>query len=397
MTAAYAQVRYRPTDPGPWRPWHMTAIASARQDRGATPAEVLAWEKRLQELGAIIRRSPAVAQPIGFAAEMWGNLNGYGRFAEGQPAGNKIPLAGALSFGAFPLIEFMRNGKLANEDMKGGETELLQFVVNQIDSQMFSQTMLTEWSGADPIGFTQPQTVGKIAGGALTRIDDVMVLVSDRNAERPLWVPLTLEEAMAPVLKQRRSSYEGRLRVYEKLKKEFAEWKTPAKRAQRQADWRSAAATMPAQQGQAFLANMEKSDVEIERHRMSTLAPGGPEEKGVQESERELREAEAVLSAAGAARNQPACYDKSASPLAARFRVAAGAPPSCQPLVKTNWGFFDPTRPRTAPQILMLSGFDRCLKKESIAAGDRLRGGCAINRQLVDSIDWAAVREWMNR
>ena len=38
---------------------------------------------------------------------------------------------GSLSFGAFPLIEFTPNGRLMNEDMKGGETQLLQFAVNR--------------------------------------------------------------------------------------------------------------------------------------------------------------------------------------------------------------------------------------------------------------------------
>src|SRR5262245_24878373 len=120
----FAQVRYRPTETGPWRPWSFTAIASARQERGATAAEVQAFQSRLQELAAIVKRAPAVATPVGFAGELWGNLNGYRNPAPGQPPGKAVPLAGALSFGAFPLIEFQRGGRLVNEDLKGGETEL---------------------------------------------------------------------------------------------------------------------------------------------------------------------------------------------------------------------------------------------------------------------------------
>ena len=81
-----AQVRYRPTEKGPWRPWSFTAIASARQQRGATAADVQAYEKRLQELAAIIKAAPAVSAPIGFAAEAWGSLNSYQSPAPGQPA-----------------------------------------------------------------------------------------------------------------------------------------------------------------------------------------------------------------------------------------------------------------------------------------------------------------------
>ena len=62
-----AQVRYRPTENGPWRPWSFTAIASARQERVATAADVQAWQATLQQLAAIVRKAPAVAQPVGFA------------------------------------------------------------------------------------------------------------------------------------------------------------------------------------------------------------------------------------------------------------------------------------------------------------------------------------------
>src|SRR3954468_13496821 len=92
-----AQVRYRPTETGPWRPWSFTAIDDARQSRGATAAEVQAFQARLQELGAIVKRAPGVATPIGFAAEVWGSLLSY-HPDPGQPPGRSVPLAGALSF-----------------------------------------------------------------------------------------------------------------------------------------------------------------------------------------------------------------------------------------------------------------------------------------------------------
>ena len=96
---ASAQVRYRPTESGPWRPWSFTAIASARQARGATTAEVQAYQARLQELAAIVKRAPAVAQPVGFAADVWGRLDGYGPPGPGQPTGGS---GRSLEAGAAP-------------------------------------------------------------------------------------------------------------------------------------------------------------------------------------------------------------------------------------------------------------------------------------------------------
>lgn len=386
-----AQLRYRPTENGPWRPWSFTAIASARQARAASPAEVQAWQVRLQELGAIVRRAPAVSQPVGFAAEMWGNLDGYGPPEAGEPAGSRIPLAGSLSFGAFPLIEFMRNGKLVNEDLKGGETQLLLFTINQIGRDLFSAGRPSEWSGQEAPGFVQP-TQGESLPGGLTRYGDIFVLPSEKNANRPLWFPLPLAEALSPVVAQRRALFENRRDNYARQKREFDVWLTPAKRAERRTGWQQAAATMSPDQGRAFLANMEKADVEIEAHNRRTLAPGGPEERGVQEAERDLREAEALP-----ATSAPSCFDHTAGALAARIRPLAAAPPSCQPLVKTNWAFFDSTRPRSAPQILAISHFARCVTKEALAAPETTRGGCVINRQLLQSLDWDAVRAWLNR
>ena len=93
---------------------------------------------------------------------------------------------------------------------------------------------------------------------------------------------------------------------------------------------------------------------------------------------------------------EAACYDRTGNGLAGRFRALARAPRDCEPLVKTNWAFFDATRPRTAPQVLMVSMFERCVTKDSLALGDERRGGCAINRTLMETLDWDAVKEWLN-
>lgn len=267
--AASTQVRYRPTDTGPWRPWSFTAIASARQARGATAAEVQAYQARLQELAAIVKRAPAVAQPIGFAAELWGHLDGYGPPAPGQPAGKSVPLAGAVSFGAFPLIEFTRNGRLMNEDLKGGETQLLQFAVNRIEMDMYSASKPMEWGAQEMDAFTEPKTGEPVSG--LPRVDDVLVV---KKNPKPLWVPLPVEDALKPVIEERRLAFVSRRDVHAKQVTEFKEWQTPAKRAERRAGWERAAASLP--NGREFLANAEKADAAIEAMNTERLAPGDP-------------------------------------------------------------------------------------------------------------------------
>lgn len=229
-----------------------------------------AYQGRLQELAAIVKRAPAVAQPVGFAAQLWGHMDGYGPPAPGQPPGKRVPLAGSLSFGAFPLIEFTRNGRLMNEDMKGGETQLLHFTVNRIEMGMYSSSKPMEWGQQDIDGFVEPKTGDPVSG--LPRVDDVVVV--KKNA-KPLWVPLSVEDALKPVIEERRLAFASRRDVYAKQVAEYKEWQTPAKRAGRRAGWERAAASLPS--GGDFLVNAEKSDAAIEAMNRERLAPGGTE------------------------------------------------------------------------------------------------------------------------
>jgi len=384
-----AQVRYRPTETGPWRPWSFTAVDHARRSRGATAAEIQAFQRRLQELAAIVKRAPGVSPPIGFAGELWGSLTSH--YPEsGQPPGQGVPLAGALSFGAFPLIEFTRGGRLVNEDLKGGETELLQFEVNELGPRMYGTTRPDGWGEVQLDAFVEPATGVAVAG--LPRIGDVFVV---RNNSRPLWVPLALSDALKPIETTRRAVFEQVRDVYAKEVAAFTEWQSPARRAVRRREWQDAAKSMP-NGGAEFLANMEKSEPQIEAGTAARLAQGGPEDKRVREAERELQEIDGIIAALSPeARNAPSCYDRNTSRLADRFRAHAGAPASCRALVRPNADYFDRTLPRSSPQVLMIAAFTRCLRPESVAATTS-RGGCVINRAVVDSMDWDAVRAWLD-
>lgn len=386
---ASAQLRYRPTETGPWRPWTFTAAAAVRQQRSATPAEVQAFEKRLLELSAIVKRAPAVTPPIGFAGEMWGSMNSYAAVPAGRPAGKAVPLAGALTFAAFPLIEYEKGGRTVNEDLKGGETETLQFVVNELDTAVGTSRPF-EWASAQVDAFVEPPAGEPVAGHP--RFGTMFIV---KNNPKPLWLPFPLGEALQPVLDDRRASFEQRRDQYAKDVAEFAAWQTPEKRAARRAEWQKSAATMP--KGAEFVAMMEKTDTQLEAAKRTQLAVGGPDEKRVREAERDFKEAEGIVGALTAeTRVAPACYNSSATRLSERFRAKAGAPAACGALLRPNWDYFDPKLPRSAPQVVMIAGFTRCLTKESMALTTP-RGGCVINRPLVNSIDWNAVRSWLDR
>jgi len=365
----------------------MAAVASVRQASAATPADLQAFTARLQEFAEIIKRSPAAAQPIGFAGELWGALLGTAvPPGPGLPAG-RIPMTGSVSFAAFRLTEYVRNGKVVNEDLKGGETETLNFSINAIDSVAVGSRPV-EWEGEMQGGF-EPKPGAPV--GPMTRLDDQFVL---KRHDKPLWLPISVADALAPLIRSRRTVFENRRDVYAKDRADFAEWQTPAKRAARRAGWQQAAASMP--KGAEFLAQMEKADQEIEAFQKTRLAPGGQAEKEVGQAEAELKSAAAVVERlAPEGRAEPACYDNGASAIDARFRAKRGASPSCQALVVPNRAYFDTTLPRTAPQLLVLNLYERCLTPQSIAY--RKPGGCVTNRKVIETLDWNAVRAWLNR
>jgi hypothetical protein len=300
-----------------------------------------------------------------------------------------VPLAGSLGFGAFPLIEFERGGRLVNEDLKGGETETLQFLVNQMDGSVYGGSRPQGWGAASIDAFVEPEAGTAIAG--LPRLGDVFVV---RNNAKPLWLPFPLADALQPIAAERRTLYQSRRDGYAREVAEFAAWKSPAQKAARRAEWQKTAAMMP-KGGAEFVATMEKSEPQIEAATDARLKPGGPDEMAVRAAERELQEIDGMLAALTPdGRQAPSCYDQRATRLADRFRAREGAPASCRSLVRPNTSYFDAKLPRSAPQLVMIAAFTRCLRPDAAAA--TTRGGCVVNRALVETMDWDAVRAWLD-
>jgi hypothetical protein len=121
-------------------------------------------------------------------------LEGFGAVAPGQPKGTELPLGGGLSFGAFAIYEYQRNGKTVRDD--GGETELMQFVVNDIQPELLGHRYRPyDWVDVDTDAFVQPQETGSFAG--FPRYDSYIVI--KRRAD-PLWVPVSLESSLRLVI-----------------------------------------------------------------------------------------------------------------------------------------------------------------------------------------------------
>ncbi len=65
---------------------------------------------------------------------------------------------------------------------------------------------------------------------------------------------------------------------------------------------------------------------------------------------------------------------------------------ACAPVVRPNWKLFNPALPRSAPQLLVIGHFDRCLESRQPAAN---QGGCTANRKLLEGLDQRALLAWL--
>lgn len=379
-----AQTKYLVSEPGTWKPWKFTAIASARQQWAASPADVTAFEARLVELNAILKRAAGVAPPVGFSVETWGHLGSYTAPTPEQPPGRNLPLAGGLDFGAFAIVEYQRGGKTVRTDT--GETPLLLFNVNELQPWLVAGNAgkPQEWADLDTDAFLQPAPGPAIAG--LPRYADMLIL---KKNPASIWAPVTIEAALKLVI----AANEGRLKSSRDslaaMQKSSDDWRNPAKRAERVAGYKTVATTQP--NPAAFVAKMDQFEKEHETQLATEAGPDGPTAKAIRAVEQENAAiVESLAAMTPADRASASCYAKGAATTRRRFTI--GPSTACVPLVRPNWQYFNASLPRSAPQLVVITGYSRCLDDRSPPTNP---AGCAANTRLLETLDKDAVLAWL--
>ena len=387
----WPQTKTLPDAPGTWKPWKPLATTTGTgREQAATPALLKAFEAELLAFNAIARRATGVASPVGFSVETWGHLAGYrvSEHAPGQPRAGGLPLAGGFTFGAFPIFEYVRNGKTIREDT--GETALQGFLINQIGRGLIDRGNVADWGPVDTDAFLKPMPQGEIAG--LPRYGDGLVIARDPAA---LWTPLSQRGALDLVVKARQLAVSGFEESMAAYTAQLAVVRDPAQRAKRIKEAQEAAATMP--NPQAFIKQIEASIGVEEASLVKEMSPTAGTGKSLLDAQRALAEVTdwiAELSPAELA--APACYAAKGTTLRARFPTAA--PADCHPLVRPNYGYFNTTLPRSAPQVVIITGITRCFDtadKYNRDANSTSPAGCRANRALVETLDMGAVRAWL--
>lgn len=388
-SALVAQVRNVPDAPGRWKPWQFIAYPTTRTQLGARPADMKDLEAHLLRLNAIIKNVDGITNPIGFSVETSGSfglVSGRSSAIPGEPSLTARPLPTGLYFGAFPILEYGSGAATKRDD--GGETALLLFTVNEVSHPLFAarDSRVPEFEKLDVdvvrLAKPEPDLFGMPRYGS-----DVIVI---KKTDAPISIAVTMAQTLELVAQSIEHRLVDERDVAARLQKSYDERTDPAMRAKRLAEHKQIAATI---KDPTYLETMTKVDAELARTAAEQLLPEITRAKAsVTASEQELADTKAKAAGLSAAdKAAPACYASGGSgPALARFRRAPET--GCDPLVRPNWALFNPALPRSAPQLLTISHFERCLPANRPT---RNPGGCTANMRLLESIDKAALLAWL--
>jgi hypothetical protein len=381
-SVAFADTRYLSNAPGTWKPWQFIAYADPQRDLGVRPGELKELEAQLLRLNAILRKTPGISSPVGFSVETAGSLDFEPRLpgtGAGEPALTARPFPASLSFGAFPVMEF-DSGKRSDT----GEVAQVYFFINSLSQPLKADvsSRVPEFEKLDGDVVRMPPPQPDVMGFA--RYGDTLVF---KKSAEPIWVAVTMGETLELVAKSIERRLVDERDVVARVQGSYDDMKDPKKREARLAEFRKIAAQM---KNPTFMEQMTKVEAEKEKQADKLLPQIADAKAVVTKSEQALAGARAMAAGLSATdKVAAACYAINNVELA-RFRRAPA--PGCDPLVRPNWKFFNPALPRTAPQLLTIGHFKRCLGDLSTYPHV---GGCVANKRLIESLDKAALLAWL--
>ena len=148
---------------------------------------------------------------------------------------------------------------------------------------------------------------------------------------------------------------------------------------------------------QAFVKQIEDSIGVEEASLVKEIGPATGTGKSLADARRALSEVtDRITQLSPAEQAAPSCYAEKGTTLKARFTTVASA--GCRPLVRPNYGYFNAALPRSAPQVLIITGIKRCFDtadKYNLDANSPSPSGCRANRALIETMDKDAIRAWL--
>lgn len=387
-----------PQDPS--RPSRLVPVQTAAERVQATAA--------LDALTAILKATPTGSTGEGF----WVRDSRIVDYADPFEVPAKTPLAKfpfAYSSGFFPFrhedIESNGTWRLS----VAGETESVYFHFNRLPLSIDAPPILTE----GPVGDHAPEPLYLRPRVTTTwrglPIYEGQVLVVAREGRDP-WATVPLGRALTAAMgafEKDRKTAESRLAGY---KTTLETVMSPAWEAQKRETFEKQNGELRTSRPSNYGARLRSLENEIVVLRQEAQANANPQKdaKGAWywnpvEAHDEAARRLAALAPDEAA--GPACFVELPTGPQAEGRyslrgaiVPESSAPGCRQIVRTNWEYFDLSLPRSAPQVLIVRHFGRCVK----AAGDTLTSvpvmrwdsppqGCVQHAQMWREADWAKI------
>jgi len=373
-----------------------------------TAAERARMTATLDALTALLKATPTGSNGEGFWMMDSRTLDYFDPFVlpEKTPLG-KYPLT--FDTGLFPFyhedVETNGTWQLSRK----GETESAYFFFNRLPESLDVPPLLTEARPGDrpPEPFyLRPRVTGTWQD---LPVYEGQSLVVAREGRAP-WAPVSLERALKASMgafEKDRKTAEDRLAGY---KQKLAEVMAPDWEAQKRATFEKTNGELRVSRPSNYAARLRSLDNEITVLRQQAQTDANPQKdaKGqwywgaVDAHDDAVRRlAELGLDEAQA----PACFVPLPSGQSGNGRYAMtgsiipeASAPGCRQIVRTNWDYFDLSLPRTAPQILFVRDFGRCVKvagdalvSAPISRWDHPPQGCVQHAQMWREVDWTQI------
>lgn len=372
-----------------------------------TAAERAQMTATLDALAAMLKATPTGTSGEGFWVKDSRTLDYFDPFVlpERTPLA-KYPLTFGAGYYPFRHEDIETNGKWRLS--VAGETEAAYFEFNRLPESVGATVILSEPRAGDRPAepfYLRPRVTATWHGIPVYEQTFAVVTRAGRDPWAPVPVARALKAALSALEKDRKTA-EDRLEGH---KNRLAEVMSPAWEQQKREAFEKQNGELRTTRASNYAARLRALEHEIAVTRQDAQANASPQRdaKGrwywsaVEAHEGALRTLAGLSPEAG---SEPACFvelppaERHGQYMLPGTIIPESQSPGCRQIVRTNWDYFDLALPRTAPQLLYIRDFGRCVRVN----GDQLASrpvdrwdappqGCVQHAQMWREVDWDRI------
>jgi hypothetical protein len=405
--------------PGKWRPWSMVATGDPDNAKCATRSEWAAWETNLKKIRALWQQMPAIASPVGYEISADGAYPTPGskcmhmvrqkEHKRGERPSVRFydttePLGGSVSFYPFPYIAVSPKLEVDHETLP------IYFNVNHIPGNnlpLLEDLFVEPTRVMDRFGlpaFLIGNRPCIFVGEDACPRDDTFLVV--KNNEAPLWKPVPLLDVYDQMLDRVQYEVEALEIIAERNRARLEDSLSEKEHIQREKSCRELSLMQKKVVPEDYVVNCQKNTQRYEEQLRKDIANLGPRPDNqwtgwlagierITELRKQLLETNPKAFAYMCSMpHLDFSYSRSkvwVTEYAEQFKAESG--PQCRAVVKKNGDYFNRKLPRSAFQLITVTDYHNCLNLKRFD----VPGKCVADLQLLENMDWQALRRLMDK